>query len=139
MDRSFTCVFCEDIREEKDGRVSLIGVFQKGHKIIVSDIPGVLPKFSIYIEVYTPAERPLRSLSATIALGDKVQYQYVIDDAELLSAMAPINALGAIENVLLRSSPFHIDEEGQLLVRISTDDGDELIYGPVFCLNKSSS
>ena len=49
MSVNYKCVlFCEDIRQEVGGRVSLMGIL--GTKLLVQDFPLVFPKLCLFIE-----------------------------------------------------------------------------------------
>ena len=49
MSVNYKCVlFCEDIRQEVGGRVSLMGIL--GSKLMVQDFPLVFPKLCLFIE-----------------------------------------------------------------------------------------
>ena len=49
MSVNYKCVlFCEDIRQEVGGRVSLMGIL--GTKLLVQDFPLVFPKICLFIE-----------------------------------------------------------------------------------------
>lgn len=49
MSANYKCVlFCEDIRQEVGGRVSLMGIL--GSKLYVQDFPLVFPKLCLFIE-----------------------------------------------------------------------------------------
>lgn len=43
-----TVLFCEDIRQEVGGRVSLMGIL--GNKLLVQDFPLIFPKLCLFIE-----------------------------------------------------------------------------------------
>jgi hypothetical protein len=60
-------IFCDDIRREAQGKVSLIGVIDTGKLIIHGDFPVTLPKLCVYLTVNTPIEQPFNTLSLTLA------------------------------------------------------------------------
>lgn len=54
-------IFCEDIREEKSGQSSIIGLFQED--IILNEpFPVRIPKFSASINIYVDAANPPKKL-----------------------------------------------------------------------------
>lgn len=49
-------LFCEDVRVESSGQVSLIGIFLDN--LNVDQVPGVMPKLSVYARVLLPVGPP---------------------------------------------------------------------------------
>lgn len=129
-----TSLFCDDIRFEVSGKVSVIGIYQ--NEMIfgaATEFPIVVPKFAIlvrYLEikkhfsddlllkVYWPGnEKELPPLVQTIKRSDFVQQNInsgfpLPEDSELVSALS----------VPLVFSPMHILQEGFIKVRMECGD-----------------
>lgn len=95
---------CDDIREEKSGKETLVGVYS--NKIIVGGLPAVLPKLCFRIRI-TPIRRPLDiSLSLRAPEGG--------DSITGLKAVLPARAEESGEHTLnLVMSPFVLKAEGE--------------------------
>ena len=64
--RTAVCYFCEDIRFETRGLVSLIGV-TTGRLAVDREPPLVLPKLALFMEVRTSLEQAPRRLTFTVS------------------------------------------------------------------------
>jgi hypothetical protein len=62
--RGFT-IFCDDIRRELGGKITLVGIY-RAEMLIQGKLPIVLPKLGIAILLQTPVERPLQRLRLMI-------------------------------------------------------------------------
>jgi hypothetical protein len=66
---SVTCLFCEDLREEKSEQDTLIGILPDN--IAVPAFPGAMPKLAIYVRVHLNAASPKpRVIVAKLILPD---------------------------------------------------------------------
>ncbi len=66
LPRMAICHFCEDIRFELRGMVSLIGLIS-GRLVVNRDPPLVLPKLGLFIEVRTSLEEAPKRLTFIVA------------------------------------------------------------------------
>jgi len=57
-------LFCEDIREEKTGLRTLIGVLPDN--VIAGSVPGLLPKLFCYFHIHLDLESDVRQIKARI-------------------------------------------------------------------------
>jgi len=51
---AFTAIFCDDIREEVDGKHTLVGVY--GSHLISSEFPGIVAKLGILVRANLPLD-----------------------------------------------------------------------------------
>src|SRR5260221_12989855 len=51
-------IFCDDIREEVNGKVSLIGCYGADLRILGNQFPILLPKLGFHITVRVPSDGP---------------------------------------------------------------------------------
>lgn len=60
LQRQFWAVYADDLRQEVDGKVTIVGAYQS--EMIFQQLPAVLPKLGILLTAYTPAEKPFKKL-----------------------------------------------------------------------------
>ncbi len=90
MSVNYKCVlFCEDIRQEVGGRVSLMGIL--GNKLLVQDFPLVFPKLCLFIEWGVVKE----NLNVTLNI--------IPPDGVQLSSAHPTANIAAQQGVISRS------------------------------------
>lgn len=87
MDRIVSTIFCDDIREEVGGKVSLIGTY--GGDMLVPYFPAQILKFCLQVRVLTPADRPFESITAKVYLGDEVISESVAPPEALVVPSMP--------------------------------------------------
>lgn len=66
--RHVEVIYCDDIREELGGKISLMGVYTGD--MIVSTIPLTLPKLCIVVTAMTDVSNPFQSLNARVEKGE---------------------------------------------------------------------
>jgi hypothetical protein len=125
-ERFVHAIFCEDIRQEMGGKVSLMGCFQGD--LLVPFLPVALPKLCVFVTVSTPVKRPLKALKIRI----------MQDDVELASLDVPEGATTVpivgdgvtrfLANAAMVFSPFAIPAETSIRVLVVTEEGE--IIGP---------
>jgi hypothetical protein len=128
--RHVETVFCDDIRQEVGGKLSLIGVYSGG--LLVSAFPVTLPKLCLFVRVVTPGEEPLRSLKLRVMKDDDVLQEIVMDEEQLAAASDSTEdtteeqSKGRVRlaHFLLVFSPIQFVEPCSLRVRIQTEHGE---------------
>jgi hypothetical protein len=68
--RSIGGVFCDDIRQEVHGKISLIGCYSGS--MLVAEFPVTLPKLCAHVRLITPAEQPFKDVKFIILRDDDV-------------------------------------------------------------------
>lgn len=126
-DRYAHALYCDDIRQEANGKVMFLGCYQSD-LIIYGKPPTVLPKLCVNIWVVTPTENPFKSLHVKLLHGEK----------EIASANVHAEKHGdrpqsgdrprmsIVTQVVL--SPFQIEKEGTLRAMVEAD-GETLRAG----------
>lgn len=66
--RSVHCVFCDDIRHEVGGKVSLMGCYN--YQMIFDKLPITLPKLSVGFWLNTAFDHPLEKLTIILQRDD---------------------------------------------------------------------
>lgn len=59
--------FCEDIREEKNGMLSLVGIFQDNINV---EGGGFIPKLCVYVRSYFNTEKPVKAFRIDLVFPD---------------------------------------------------------------------
>ena len=123
--------FCEDIRPDRDGQVTFVGVFTTGLRVI--ELPATLPKLGVYVSVVVPRTDVIEKLVTKLYFpGDDPQEPSWVSEADLGEAMRDLPQLAETrpqfldpdvdmshkldQNVLF--SPVTIKTEGYIKVRV---------------------
>lgn len=116
-------VFCEDIREEKSGNITLIGVIPDN--VEVPSIPVGIPKLCVYIRSHFDPSMPIRVFKHKIILPDQTKLDADSDlavvakaQADALEAGTPICAIFA----RIEMSPFPVTMLGRVRVETTLND-----------------
>ena len=121
-------IFCDDIRNEDNGKAIFIGVYSGA--MIVPSFPTTLPSFCIALTILTPLERPF----------EKMRIRIMKNDEELLLRDLPVEQMpilniegneeenddGRVQELrtVAKFNPFEITKETRIRVRVDTEDGE---------------
>lgn len=127
-------VFCDDIRAEMGGKLSLMGVYQGD--LLVPQQPTVLPKLCIVIHAVTTPDRPFRALSIRVWSRDRVFSEQTIPVEALTKIQATLKDSNDPDDPFQRTvivmnqviSPFVVDAAFTLKATVLAD-GEELLAG----------
>jgi hypothetical protein len=121
--------YCDDFRQEITGKSILVGVY--GAEMLVTEFPIVLPTFFVITHVWTTVSRPFGKLIFRMLLDDEVLSEEVVDVGELRKKLPPSSASLSDDpfarhglSRVVRLSPFVIEKESTVRVRIETEDGE---------------
>lgn len=122
ISRSLSGYFCDDIRRELSGKVTLVGCYEGD--LEVAQFPAMLPKLCAAVRIITPFNRPLK----------RVHFKVTKDDEVLIDGVAELEAVesGIKEDseVLMMFSHFVISPlqlDAPCIIRVRADvDGEEL-------------
>lgn len=114
--RQLDAIFCDDIRHEIGGKISLIGIY--GPKLFVREFPAVLPKLCVMTKSSTLYTEPFKQLKIRVFKGAEVLAEADIKMDGSLPPLepfmsesdgpdAPIAMMGA--NAFFILSPFEIE------------------------------
>lgn len=124
FERFVLCQFCDDIRSEVDGKISLMGIYSGGLQVNTK-LPVTLAKLCIVSNISCPTNDPFKSL--------KLEIFY--EEALLFSSEVPENVLadhnkhfgkserGMIMQFAVQISPLVIDRPGHVRVQVTTESG----------------
>ena len=130
MKRPFSIItlFCEDIREEKSGQDTLVGILPDN--LVVAAIPGRLPKLGIYVRIHLEREdNPITmKIRVTIPQGNPVEMNLddVLRAAKQYAEKEGLPFAGIVAKGLI--SPVPIQATGKIEA-IAEIDGMEYICG----------
>lgn len=117
--------FCDDIRHEIGGKITLVGCY--AGEMIIDKLPAVLPKLCTQITAITPDGRPFERLllrayingdilaeleMPTQAMKESIQKKQLKSELGRLSAMA-----------LMAFSPLAVTEPCKVRIEAETEDG----------------
>lgn len=116
------CIFCEDVRHEMEGRVSLIGVYKSSVKLPA--FPHTMPKLGFYVNIRSiPQNRLPKTIKFQILAdwADSPIVNFPIDDeaVEKLAEEHKKNKKGK-GGIILSGviSPIEIPKPGRLQTRL---------------------
>lgn len=124
-------VFCDDVREETSGKLIHIGVY--GQDVLVPSFPALLPTLTVMTWAWTSLENPFRKLIFRTILDDQVLTAEEIDPVAATagdeqSQGKPTDVASALVRQhftrTVRFSPFVVERESILRVRVETEDGE---------------
>jgi hypothetical protein len=128
MPSSFSVVgfFCDDIREEKSGQDTVVGILADNFK--VPSAPGMMGKLGIYVRMHFDVTSEAKKLQLRIKIPGATDLVLGPPDEQLIENSiqeAKIRNF-PFAGVILRAviSPFHIREFGTIVAIIKVDDTD---------------
>lgn len=140
MIRRATSIFCEDIRYERDGRLSYMGVYPG--VVWVPETPYLVPKLCLILRVMASREKPIQTLIGKIHFNDDLLSEATFSSADVPALfeerVSPASEEPAdVERVvttqcLVVFSPLRIPSEGVLRVSAFADDEQLKAEGLMF-------
>lgn len=126
------CIFCDDVRHEADGRMSLMG-WHSPRMPMPSSGPLVLPKLCAVVEILRPGLEPIKKLRVSLRLNDSVIHQLeptqnVLADmqGDTLRDAQMSGIKGLAFKFTLQLLFFRVEEPGILRAYAEIDDEPEL-------------
>lgn len=128
--RHVETLFCDDIRHEIGGKLSYIGVYSGG--LFVPAFPVTIPKLCLSVQVVTPADESLGSLTLRVLKDEGILQEIAIDEEQLAAASDSAEDMTEEQRkervqraqFLLVFSPIQFDGPCTLRVRVQTGDGE---------------
>jgi hypothetical protein len=131
MPQEFSAIglFCEDIREEKSGQDTLVGVMSQNLR--VPRVPGMLAKLGIYIRVHLPRSSKIRTIKTRLKTPDGEEIP-LTDFGDLISQAKDeaAKSSAAFGGLISKSSvsPFAVNKAGSIQAIVDID-GTEYVCG----------
>lgn len=115
-------LFCEDIREEKSGQFTLVGLLPDS--INVPSVPGMLPKLCLYVRVHiNPPEADPGPISARILMpdGSELVRNDVKPDSVNNARERAVAKGTPVVGIILRftAMPLPVATEGRILAEVT--------------------
>lgn len=132
-DRYITAILCDDIRQELGNKYSLMGCYQG--ELIVPMVPAALPKLCIFASIYTPKDKPFKSLMFRVVQdNDKELARVEMPEDGLVVAGQNHDDTSTrkIINTAITFAPFAIEKPSMLRFLAVTEEGE--IIGPRFLI-----
>lgn len=121
---AFTCLFCDDIRDEVSGKVSYMGVYTDD--LVISKMPTIIPKFSICVIAMVPIELiNVDGLIIIDMLGEEQPFPLVI--AEETKKDPPKGVAGLKVIMQVSRNCFGVREAGSINVYFEEGSNRRLI------------
>ena len=132
-DRYITAILCDDIRQEMGNKYSLMGCYQG--ELVVPMVPAALPKLCIFASIYTPKDKPFKSLLFRVVQDDDKELARVEMPAEGLIVTGQNHddtSTKYVLNTAITFAPFSIEKPSMLSFLALTEEGE--IIGPRFLI-----
>lgn len=123
--RFMSTLFCDDIRQEIGNKISLMGCYQS--ELFVPHIPTVLPKFGVYVSVWTPIDHPFKNLSVRVLQDDETELASVTmpeEDIHAASQKKPPDSEFRGVHTFIAFAPFVVERPTQLRANVITEEGE---------------
>lgn len=128
--RQLFSLYCDDVRNEVDGKTTLVGWYGDEGVKMPETGPMVLPRLSIVSMVQTSCDRPFKQLTIQLKHKDNVLQSIDIPEEALKKMASDLLAIGHKRGLQaklameLHNLPIH--EEGELCV-CAFADGEEIV------------
>jgi len=124
MKRYAYSIFCDDIRNEVNGKASFMGVV--GSLLYVNTFPCVLPKLCILITAMTDNENPFRELSFKVLVDDESAFDVKLGPEEVKQLYQNQGLIddpkGFAAQVMVTISPLNLEKPCKIKVVVMADD-----------------
>jgi hypothetical protein len=129
MQRHLQTIFCDDIRHETSGKLTLVGMYSDS--LFVSQWPATLPRLCLVARLISSLKAPPRSVRLRVYQGTNLIQEVMAQEADLAAMLrnVPIyESAGSSDRVqvvqfLVEFAPFQINGPCLLRVHAETEDG----------------
>lgn len=125
------CQYCDDVREEAGGKISLMGIYQGGMTII-GTAPHSIPKLVISANIASPINAPFNDLRIEVIHGEQTIQSIELPADGLkkgLGSLMEDSTMFAVQMIMVLQ-PFVVPASGKLFIRVHSDgstlDGNPL-------------
>lgn len=127
-DRFVHAVFCDDIRQEVGGKVSLMGCYQGD--LFVPFMPVALPKLCVFVTVSTPVGRPLKTLKVRVMQEETELVSIDVLEEDMKKVVLPFDdgVTRILANAVMVFSSFAVAAPTAIRVMVDTEEGE--MIGP---------
>jgi len=125
---SIVALFCEDIREEKSGQDTLVGILPDN--LVVGTLPGILPKLGVYFRIQLEREDSPQTMKVRVKIlrvpAVEMSLDHVIDAAKQYAEQEALPFASILAKSII--SPVPIQASGKIEATAEID-GVEYICG----------
>jgi len=123
MSRFAYSIFCDDIRQEMQGKLSLIGVYDT--QVLVPEFPANIMRMCVLITAMTPISKPFSEICFIGKFGDRELFQLNIDkdqlrEADEASPKDPDAIFQKIQTVAF-VNPLFLEQPGDIVIEVVAD------------------
>lgn len=122
-------VFCDDVRREEGGKVSLMGIYQSTLTVTGTILPIVLPKICILVEARSPSDQRPKKLVVRVMLDEDELARGDFTEEQLQADPPHGPHAYTTHGLVFQLQPFAIAKNGILRVRADVDDEEILVGG----------
>lgn len=132
MTRYAHATYCDDIRQELGGKLTLVGVYSGS--LLVPSFPVTLPKLCLVLQIVTAADSPLKGLKIRVLMDEAVIAEGELPEGDLEEGFAAVAAdsddstpeadLRFLLGAHFIFSPIKFEGPGAIRIRIETEDGE---------------
>lgn len=122
-------LFCEDVREELHGLMTIVGVLPDN--VAVQQVPFIFPKLGFYLRIHYPIEMEPETIHAHLVGPTGKVTPLGIASSELVAgAISETRGRQSSAGIIIKGvlAPVHISDFGQLALRVVVG-GHERICG----------
>lgn len=134
-----TTVFCDDIRHEINGKMTLVGCYA-AEMNFNGPAPGFLPSFAALVNIRIPKAIKFKSLALRVLKEEGKETTEIlaaateINQSDITKAVANADAESKHEQILSITVPcrwnsLEMKNSGFIKVRANLDDGPEILLG----------
>lgn len=130
MNPHIETIFCDDIRDEVNGKVSYIGTYNAN--LFAKEFPITLPKFCIALKIVLPLDYEFKNIELNVFKDEDTLIQANIDESQLEAYSQLVkdikdedreNRIFTFQTRII-ASPFLIESESILRVRAKIDENE---------------
>jgi hypothetical protein len=129
MQRHLQTIFCDDIRHETSGKLTLVGMYSDS--LFVPQLPVTLPRVCLLARLISSLKQPARSVKLRVYKGTDLIQELMAQEADLAAMLRNVptyDAAGSSDRVqvvqfLVEFAPFQINGPCLLRVHAETEDG----------------
>jgi hypothetical protein len=127
MPRLISVTYCDDIRNEIEGKLSFIGVY--GAVAHLSAYPALLPKFAINIAITVTVDEVPETTTSTVSIDDREIGKITLTRAEIEqnaanNPMIPppgVKSMPIVMNQNIIISPLQLEHSCKLSIHVTID------------------
>jgi hypothetical protein len=127
--RYIHAIFCDDVRTEIGGKLSLMGLYQSSMQLSVPTLPVLIPKMCVVVEARSPSTDPFQKLHIRVLLDEQVLVEGGFTSDQLQAPNSGEEATYMTHGLVFAIQPFVIEGEGTLRVRAETEHGEIKVGG----------